>query len=197
MGWWWKPDPQTPVLKASDPIPDPQPTPDEPPASPRELVGRNVGATTAQEESAREKQAHSDLQNFLSEIAKDTPFSAKRDRSIPDASLFPSEMSCRRAFDDAFYCQSIGGQFNNYYRYGEMRDCSEAWSSFWFCMRIKSYGAEEKKELVRQHYREKEIKWKVGKSSEDIWETRKEPLGSFMDKDPDTLDEVAGVKKKA
>lgn len=70
------------------------------------------------------------------------PAEAQRPSLLPPANLeeelFPIDMSCRQAFDAAFYCQSMGGQFNNLYRYGGIRSCSENWNDFWFCMKLKS-----------------------------------------------------------
>ncbi|PHH87512.1 hypothetical protein CDD83_8759 [Cordyceps sp. RAO-2017] len=83
-------------------------------------------------------------------------------------------MSCRQAFDLAWSCNSLGGQFNSVYRYGTMRSCSEVWDDFWFCMRTKSYTGELKENMIREHYRNKEhAKYGGGKpSSEDVWESR-------------------------
>jgi hypothetical protein len=90
-------------------------------------------------------------------------------------------MSCRDAFDSAFYCNSLGGQFNNLYRYGTARTCSENWNDFWFCMRTRGYGKKEKEEAIIARYREKEkLKYRrqegedvgVQKSSEDVWRSR-------------------------
>lgn len=37
------------------------------------------------------------------------------------------------------------------------------------------------KEMIRNHYRKKAIKYKTGPSSEDVWEVRMEPLkGAFQ-----------------
>jgi hypothetical protein len=85
-------------------------------------------------------------------------------------------MSCRAAFDSAFYCSSLGGHFNDIYRYGQLRSCSEHWNDFWFCMRVKnSYsGRDVKERMVRERYREKEEKLKQGATSEDVWRVRGE-----------------------
>ena len=89
-------------------------------------------------------------------------------------------MSCRSAFDYAFFCQSFGGQWVNVYRYGELRSCSEQWSDFWLCMRSQSYPEESKRRMISDHYRKKATKYRTGPSSEDIWEVRKKPLeGAF------------------
>ncbi|EGD90282.1 hypothetical protein H112_01737 [Trichophyton rubrum D6] len=96
-------------------------------------------------------------------------------------SLYPKTMSCRTAFDYAYFCQSFGGQWVNVYRYGELRSCSEHWSDFWFCMRSKSLPDEEREKAISDRYRRKAIKYKTGPSSEDIWELRKEPVvGAFQ-----------------
>lgn len=91
--------------------------------------------------------------------------------------LYPTTMSCRAAFDAAFYCQSLGGQFNSIYRSGTLRSCSPLWSEFWFCMRtnrISLLGEEERKERVRGWYENREReKYGGGKvSSEDVWGKR-------------------------
>lgn len=88
----------------------------------------------------------------------------------------PRSMSCRAAFDSAFYCSSLGGHFNDLYRYGQLRSCSDHWSDFWFCMRTKnSYsGAEVKERLIQERYAEKEKAMKSRPNSEDVW-TRRGP----------------------
>jgi len=105
---------------------------------------------------------------------------------------YPTEMSCRQAFDSAFYCQSLGGQFNNVYRYGTLKDCSGHWSEFWFCMRNKSRSEEVKKSAIEEWYREKEKKYRMGASSEDIWEERSVRLERAFDWDPDEVVEDNG-----
>lgn len=90
-------------------------------------------------------------------------------------SLRPSTMSCRQAFDLAYACQSIGGQFTSVYREGGLRSCSHLWDDFWFCMRIKSYSGPVSEEMVREHYRKKELDKYGGKpNSEDVWASREE-----------------------
>lgn len=86
----------------------------------------------------------------------------------------PRSMSCRAAFDSAFYCSSLGGHFNDLYRYGQLRSCSDHWSDFWFCMRTKnSYsGAEVKERLIQERYAEKEKALKATPNSEDVWARR-------------------------
>jgi hypothetical protein len=105
-------------------------------------------------------------------------------RDALSEALLPTEMSCRQAFDQAWGCNSMGGQFTAVYRYGEMRSCSEHWDDFWFCMRAKGYSTEQRERAVREHYRAKEFtKYGPGKpSSEDVWESRGEKVqeGTFF-----------------
>ncbi|KAL8785423.1 MAG: hypothetical protein Q9213_003353 [Squamulea squamosa] len=93
---------------------------------------------------------------------------------ITPSILLPSTISCQSAFDSAFYCQSLGGQFNNVYRYGTLRDCREQWKQFWFCMKTNRgfLGDEEREKRVREHYKLREMKYRVGPSSEDVWKPR-------------------------
>ncbi|OJD20029.1 hypothetical protein AJ78_00045 [Emergomyces pasteurianus Ep9510] len=101
--------------------------------------------------------------------------------NISPETLYPTTMSCRSAFDYAFFCQSFGGQWVNVYRYGELRSCSEHWSDFWFCMRTRSYSDEEKAKMISDRYRKKAVKYKTGPSSEDVWDVRTEPVrGAFQ-----------------
>jgi hypothetical protein len=105
-----------------------------------------------------------------------TPTNAPPHSALSEA-LLPSDMSCRQAFDQAWQCNSLGGQWNAVYRYGSMRSCSEQWDDFWFCMRTKSYSGEMKARAIKEHYRNKEHnKYHVpGRpSSEDVWEPRPE-----------------------
>ncbi|KAK6361703.1 hypothetical protein TWF730_005417 [Orbilia blumenaviensis] len=96
--------------------------------------------------------------------------------------LYPTTMSCREAFDELYFCYSLGGQFKNLYRYGTYRRCEEKSDDFWFCMRTKMYGPNTKKEMIVKYHKEKEAeKYKKGPSSEDVWKVRTEPLeGQFM-----------------
>jgi hypothetical protein len=87
-------------------------------------------------------------------------------------------MSCRTAFDAAFYCNSFGGRFNDLYRYGTLRSCSDSWNDFWFCMKTRGFGGEQKEIAIKEHYRRKErVKYgkeegREGASSEDVWRSR-------------------------
>lgn len=88
-------------------------------------------------------------------------------------------MSCRQAFDTAFHCNSLGGQWTSVYRAGTVRSCSEHWDNFWFCMRTRAYTGETKDEAIRDYYRQRELAKYYGPGkpkSTDVWEAREEKV---------------------
>jgi Protein of unknown function (DUF3128) len=93
---------------------------------------------------------------------------------IDPVRLLPTSMSCRAAFDQAYHCQLPGGQLGNVYRFGGMRNCSELWSNFWFCMRTNRgfMSEDERADRIRRHYWEREQKYREGPSSRDVWDMR-------------------------
>lgn len=133
-----------------------------------------------------------------------TPDNAKL-LDISPSALYPRTMSCRQAFDQAFYCQSLGGKFNDIYRYGSLQSCSENWNQFWFCMRNRTFGGEHdgpadsaftagpgsagaKGERVAEYYAEREKRNKATwGSSEDVWDIRTEPVERAFWRDPDEV----------
>ena len=144
----------------------------------------------------RDEEAEAEFRSVVEEYQtlKDTPTSSNASStsrintsSISPSALYPTSMSCRAAFDSAFHCQSLGGQWNNVYRYGELRDCKEKRADFWFCMRTNrgSMNDERRKERIREHYRAKDQKYREGKSSEDVWEMRDQVLKDALEGDLD------------
>lgn len=113
----------------------------------------------------------------------------------PDA-LYPRSMSCRQAFDQAFYCQSLGGKFNDIYRYGSLNSCSEQWGAFWFCMRVRQYADKDKQEVIKEFYKDRDAKrqQQFG-SSEDIWEIRTKGVEKAFHKNIDVEDGDVAVKE--
>jgi len=85
---------------------------------------------------------------------------------------FPDSMTCQQAFDLALTCSNPMGQLRNGYRHGAWGNCSVQWGDFWFCMRARMYSGEQKQEMIRNHYREKEKNILAGPNSQDVWEER-------------------------
>ncbi|PWW76653.1 hypothetical protein C7212DRAFT_279386 [Tuber magnatum] len=135
--------------------------------------------------NAREAAADEELRQLLSnleaEAANSTSTSTERAREEKEAvTAFPTEMSCITAFDEMYYCYSLGGQFLNVYRYGELRSCGEKAADWRFCMRTRSYGPIARKAMIMARFKEKTGRYKVGRSSEDVWEVRRVPVvGAF------------------
>lgn len=103
--------------------------------------------------------------------------------------MHPRSMNCRQAFDQAFYCQSLGGKFNDIYRYGELKSCSEQWGAFWFCMRTRTLGEVEKARQTADYYQKRDARRKATHgSSEDVWEMRTRSVREAFGKDPDSFE---------
>ncbi|KAE8159087.1 hypothetical protein BDV40DRAFT_274106 [Aspergillus tamarii] len=203
MGWWWssssptKSEPQT--ISSFDTKPAPE----------------NSGTPTSQTRTlAREERADAELKQLLaslegdinkvSEVSQESSSSAESPEStssppssIAPESLYPDTMSCRSAFDYAFFCQSFGGQFVNVYRYGELRSCSEHWDNFWLCMKTRTWSDGARKKAVRDHYRKKAIKYKTGPSSEDVWDLRTEPVRNAFEGDFAALEKEMQAEEEA
>jgi hypothetical protein len=193
MGWLWSDSIPTSSSPAAQDKNRPALVPEPPKASPSPNASPKL--------PSRDELAEQELQSFLQELETDVkPSSSKYNRvprqpptnsSIPSTrnndgekplseQLLPKTMSCRVAFDEAFYCNSFGGRFNDLYRYGNLRSCSENWDNFWFCMRTRGYSEKEKEAAIKEHYRKKEtMKYAkaLGKeSSEDVWKSREKKL---------------------
>lgn len=204
MGWLWSTPDANGSIESKESITPGQST----------VESTSFSSTTSipQKPLSRDELAEQELQAFLRDLeATSQPTNTKYirlPRQQPSSSsppsrakpsihnndplseqLLPKSMSCRDAFDSAFYCNSLGGQFNNLYRYGTVRACSENWNDFWFCMRTRSYSSKEKEEAIRQRYRDKEQrKYRKdeneereaggmgGSSSEDVWRTREKKV---------------------
>ncbi|KAJ5050627.1 uncharacterized protein L3040_002503 [Drepanopeziza brunnea f. sp. 'multigermtubi'] len=201
MGWLWSTVDSAP--KEKNTLTPPQSTP-QPPTS--------QNNTPPPQALSRDDLAEQELNSFLKEINADTqapsgkkytrvgrssqndefsstPSSSSSSESEPLSSqLLPTTMSCRAAFDQAFYCNSFGGRWNDLYRYGTLRSCSDDWGDFWFCMRTRTYPRDQKAAAIKEHYRERErLKYakELGReSSEDVWRSRerKVELGTAFTK---------------
>jgi hypothetical protein len=164
MGWLWsssgappesKAEPQQPAPTSIPLRTAPHALPSQPPSQPQ---------TQSQKDDTDFHAAHPHL-------GPSSPPSSEVTTETYDPSL-PTTMSCRAAFDSAFYCSSLGGHFNDIYRYGQLRKCSEHWADWRFCMSLSSSSAEGKVRAVQEHYKAKEDKLKGQPNSEDVWRKR-------------------------
>ena len=187
MSWFWR-KPETQEARAPKILPE---VPHIPEAELTPSRSPPNDARTAPSRT-RDEIADAELRTFLDQFKESpeqptsTPNSQRQQRPPrPEPNgidPYPSELSCRALFDAAYFCQLPGGQFVNVYRYGSLRNCSEAWSNFWFCMRTNRgfMTDEERRERVREYYRKKEDRLRGKGSSEDVWEARREKVeGAF------------------
>lgn len=195
MGWWSRSSPQkdsnneTPITNSPEAPPQSSAPKQLTPDQQAELEFSQILASLREEEDTFAK----NLQQQKSDSnAADTPSSA-----IAPDSLYQDTMSCRQAFDYAFFCQSFGGQFVNVYRYGEMRSCSEHWDNFWLCMKTRGWSDELRRKTIRDHNRKKAIKYKTGPSSEDIWDVRLEPARNAFQGDFAALEREMKAEEEA
>lgn len=200
MGWFWtsKATPKSPKLSpvneeiATDFAPAPPITQNPVEASPEQNADPDaeLQAFLSSLETAPVRNGTLSKPPHLPERSTD-------ERVITPTSLYPTEMSCRSAFDSAFYCQSLGGQFNNIYRYGTFRDCREQWSQFWFCIRTNKgfLGDEERESRIRDHYKLREMKYRIGPSSEDVWKPRTRMVETAFDGDLEAVEREEEMRK--
>ena len=177
MGWFFGSSNATP---SESQAPTSQIKADPSPASePRAEALPNRAPKTRDEVAEEEFQAF--LKEFNEQSASSIP---SQDQPHDDRiSPFPTSMHCTTMFDAAWHCQLFGGQFINVYRYGGLRDCSDAWSRFWFCMRTnRAYMSDERRqERVERYYREREKRLLRGPNSEDVWEARSDKIQDAFD----------------
>ncbi|KAF2969862.1 hypothetical protein GQX73_g3670 [Xylaria multiplex] len=196
MGWLWSsgPAPKASAADASAPNAEPQPTSipktnhaAEPVSGDPEIAkfmaqiqaefGGGSNASTKPDIFSSSQPTSTSSQRSSWSTPPSPPSDAVRLDAVSE-SLLPTTMSCRQAFDQAFHCNSLGGQWTSVFRSGGMRSCSDQWDDFWFCMRTRAYSGTVKEEAIRDYYRQKEIK-KYGPgmpNSTDIWEPRTEKL---------------------
>ncbi|KAL2825442.1 hypothetical protein BDW59DRAFT_72777 [Aspergillus cavernicola] len=204
MGWFWskssspqkaesQPTPQSPA--ASESLPSPQPP--SRPLTREEKADAEFKQLWASLESDINQPASSEPQQLSTSAQSLQSNLQSAPASIAPDSLYPDTMSCRTAFDYAFFCQSLGGQFVNVYRYGEMRSCSEHWENFWLCMKTRTNSDKEKQRIFRDHYRKRAIKYKTGPSSEDVWDVRLEPVSNAFQGDFAALEREMKAEEEA
>ncbi|CAG8174680.1 unnamed protein product [Penicillium salamii] len=202
MGWLWGSSPKDTTKDT------PQPTPTPPTIS--EAPQQNVPPKTLTPDEQADlefSQILADLRSEDSSLSKQTltpegNVVAGPQSAIAPESLYQDTMSCRNAFDYAFFCQSFGGQFVNVYRYGELRSCSEHWDNLWLCMKTRTWPEDLRRREIRDHNRKKAIKYKTGPSSEDVWDVRLDPAtesfkGDFAALEKEIKAEEEAAKQKA
>ncbi|PBP27432.1 hypothetical protein BUE80_DR001757 [Diplocarpon rosae] len=196
MGWLWStPNPSSPH-ESNSPLPSQSNTQSNP------LPSDPSSAKPLSRDELADRELNSILKEFQTDVQPNsstkynrvprnappsqTPSSGPQDVDTDTTNeplneqILPTTMSCRNAFDQAFYCNSFGGRWNDLYRYGTLRSCSDDWNDFWFCMRTRTYPEREKQKAIKEHYKQRDIaKYAkaLGKeSSEDVWRSRERKM---------------------
>ncbi|KAJ6032464.1 hypothetical protein N7540_003196 [Penicillium herquei] len=198
MGWLWNSGP-TKDTPSEAPKTTTPPTIPETQSTPKKL-------TPDEQADLEFNQLLADLRKADTELNAASGSTSTNENGTPTSSIAPESlyadtMSCRTAFDYAFFCQSFGGQFVNVYRYGELRSCSEHWDNFWLCMKTRGWSDELRRKTIRDHNRKKAIKYKTGPSSEDVWDVRLDPAsdsfqGDFVAMEKEMKAEEEAQKQK-
>ena len=156
MGWLWGSGPK------EAPKEMPKDTPSTIPTEPAKQNAPSKTLTPDEQADLEFNQILADLRSEDASLSKRTgltpdgnlsPESQTPSSPISPESLYQDTMSCRNAFDYAFFCQSFGGQFVNVYRYGELRSCSDHWDNLWLCMKTRTWPEDLRRREIRDHNR--------------------------------------------
>lgn len=144
MAWFWgssSTDTKPSSPSSQNPTAEPQNSTSNPVSQPQSTESPNPSSIDSfiqnLEEETRIASSKFQRRSQLSSSDETSPPIEKTLGQIED-DLLPTDISIRQAFDAAFYCQSLGGKFNDIYRYGELKSCGGHWKDFWFAMRIRS-----------------------------------------------------------
>ncbi|EGN99841.1 hypothetical protein SERLA73DRAFT_180081 [Serpula lacrymans var. lacrymans S7.3] len=100
---------------------------------------------------------------------------------------------CMTLFDDFLLCNVLGAQVKSLYRFGRMSECKHKMEDFKFCMSLKSMHPEDKRDAWIRRRAEWWAHKRLAKSSENIWDVRKEPLQNWPP--PSTSNDVDTVQR--
>ncbi|KAI6032898.1 hypothetical protein F5J12DRAFT_699971, partial [Pisolithus orientalis] len=92
---------------------------------------------------------------------------------------------CVSLLDGFLMCHVLNAQFKSLYRYGRMSECGDKLEAFKFCLSLKSMHPEQKRDAWIRRRAEEWASKRLGKSSENIWEMRAEPLQNWPPTLPD------------
>ncbi|GAA6025942.1 hypothetical protein JCM10207_004488 [Rhodosporidiobolus poonsookiae] len=81
---------------------------------------------------------------------------------------------CLTLFDNFLLCYSLASQIKSVYRHGAPRDCSPKFEDFKFCMSVKGLSEDKKEEVWVRRRAEWMAQRRLGKSSEDVWDARRD-----------------------
>ncbi|KAJ2162693.1 hypothetical protein GGF46_000418 [Coemansia sp. RSA 552] len=77
-----------------------------------------------------------------------------------------------QAFDQWFFCLTVGTQMSSYYRYGHKSSCGKHWNKLQLCMKMKVRSEEAGKKLMREYRTKEESKRDSLPNVLDVWPAR-------------------------
>lgn len=83
--------------------------------------------------------------------------------------------TCLSVLESFLSCNNIGSQFRSLYREGQLATCKPKLEEVKFCFSLRSLSVEEKREAWINRRAEWWTHRRLTKSSEDVWEIKKEP----------------------
>ncbi|KAF2009221.1 hypothetical protein BU24DRAFT_428762 [Aaosphaeria arxii CBS 175.79] len=175
MGWWPFSNSSGSAPADTTSIPTTSTTPSIPTSTPTTSSQTQAPlppSSTTTSTTQQDDEFHAAFPHLAPPTTSPTSPSDSASSTSTSTSPYPTKMSCTAAFDAAFYCSSLGGHFNDIYRYGELRSCSDHWRDWRFCMGLNVYGKARQEEMIANHYKEKEDKVRGKPNSEDIWDRR-------------------------
>ncbi|KAF8558042.1 hypothetical protein OG21DRAFT_87120 [Imleria badia] len=86
---------------------------------------------------------------------------------------------CMSLLDGFLLCHVVGSQVKSLYRHGRMSECNDKMEDFKFCMSLKSMEPEAKRDVWIRRRAEWWANRRLGKSSENVWDVRRESLSKW------------------
>lgn len=102
----------------------------------------------------------------------------KEELALEAAAIPPEDVpTCLHLFDKWLSCYALGSQFRHAYRYGTVADCGNYSNDFKFCLTMRKLEPQFRRDAYLQRRADERAHARRGfRSSEAVWELRRDPL---------------------
>ncbi|WFD25348.1 hypothetical protein MNAN1_000316 [Malassezia nana] len=102
----------------------------------------------------------------------------REELALEAAAIPPGDVpSCLQLFDKWLSCYALGSQFRHAYRYGTVADCHRYSDDLKFCMTMRKLDPEARRDAYLYRRADERAHARRGlRSSEAVWEMRRDPL---------------------
>lgn len=102
----------------------------------------------------------------------------REELALEAAAIPPGDVpSCLQLFDKWLSCYALGSQFRHAYRYGTVADCHRYSDDFKFCLTMRELDPGAKRDAYLRRRADERAHARRGlRSSEAVWEMRRDPL---------------------